>query len=265
MKLSISNIAWTQEQDKEVYNLMKKNGFSGVEIAPTRVVGENPYDKVDTASKWSQGIRNEYDFSVPSMQSIWYGVEEHIFRSDDERQELIDYTKKAIDFASAINCHNLVFGCPKNRVIYDKKNDYEKGISFFREIGEYALKKGTVIGMEANPDIYGTDYINDTTSAIQLVKDVESKGFLLNLDLGTMINNKESIDVIENEVDLINHVHVSEPFLKPIVEGREIHKEVASLLIKENYQNYVSIEMGRVEDLNTIEEAMKYISDCFKE
>ena len=31
-KLSISNIGWTKEQDQEVYYLMKKYGFSGLEM-----------------------------------------------------------------------------------------------------------------------------------------------------------------------------------------------------------------------------------------
>ena len=49
------------------------------------------------------------------MQSIWYGMIEK-FDSSDKRQKLIKYTKKAIDFAVAIECSKLVFGCPKNRV-----------------------------------------------------------------------------------------------------------------------------------------------------
>ena len=35
MKLSISNIAWDSENDKKVYELMKKYSYEGLEIAPT--------------------------------------------------------------------------------------------------------------------------------------------------------------------------------------------------------------------------------------
>lgn len=45
MDLSISNISWSAEQDSQVYELMQKHGFSGLEIAPTRIFPENPYDK----------------------------------------------------------------------------------------------------------------------------------------------------------------------------------------------------------------------------
>ena len=43
MNLSISNIAWDKENDEKVYKLMKENGFSGLEIAPTRVYITSKY------------------------------------------------------------------------------------------------------------------------------------------------------------------------------------------------------------------------------
>ncbi len=49
MKLSISNIAWDSENDKKVYELMKKYSYEGLEIAPTKVFLENPYEKLEKA------------------------------------------------------------------------------------------------------------------------------------------------------------------------------------------------------------------------
>ena len=43
MDLSISNIGWEALHDQEVYALMKACGFTGLEIAPTRIFPENPY------------------------------------------------------------------------------------------------------------------------------------------------------------------------------------------------------------------------------
>ena len=45
MKLSISNIAWDTSEDKMIYELMQNHGCSGLEIAPTRVFPEHPYDR----------------------------------------------------------------------------------------------------------------------------------------------------------------------------------------------------------------------------
>jgi sugar phosphate isomerase/epimerase len=261
MNLAISNIAWTAENDKVVYDMMKKQNYSGLEIAPTRIFPNNPYDNLKEAKIWLIGLERQYGFVIPSLQSIWYGRQEKLFGTDDERNILVDYTKKAVDFAVAIGCKNLVFGCPRNRTVTNNDN-MEIGIKFFTEIGNYALEKGTVIGMEANPPIYNTNYINDTSSAIELIKEVDSDGFKLNLDIGTMIQNEEPIDVLVGYVRMINHVHISEPNLKPI-EKRKIHKELKELLTAENYNGFISIEMGKTDDLHIIENTLDYVKEIF--
>lgn len=261
MKLSISNIGWTAEQDSQIYELMQSNGFMGLEIAPTRIFPETPYDRLKEAGVWAENLKKKYGFSIPSMQSIWYGKQEKIFGTKDEFKVLIDYTKKAIDFAATIDCKNLVFGCPRNRNIPDG-TDPVGGIKFFKEIGNYAAGKGTVIGMEANPQIYNTNYINDTESALELIQQVDSEGFKLNFDLGTMIHNQENAQIIKGNVNFINHVHVSEPGLKPI-KKRKIHQEIMEILASEGYQRYVSIEMGKVENSSVLEDAMTYVKGVF--
>ncbi|WP_443662274.1 sugar phosphate isomerase/epimerase family protein [Eshraghiella crossota] len=261
MKLSISNIGWAKENDTSVYNLMKKYGFHGLEIAPTRIFTELPYDKKEEAEEWSLDIKNEYGFSVSSMQSIWFGRQEKIFGCDEERNALLEYTKKAIDFASNIGCENLVFGCPRNRNLPDDA-DESVAVVFFKELGDYAYSKGTVIGMEANPPIYNTNFINDTKSALNLIEKVNSMGFRLNLDLGTIIQNDEDVSELIGKVPLINHVHISEPGLKPI-EERSIHIELKTLLEKEGYNRFISIEMGKVDDIGILEEKMDYVRRIF--
>ncbi len=263
MNLSISNIGWQKEQDEAVYSLLKNYGFLGLEIAPTRIFPETPYENITAATAWADELMNQYGFSVPSMQSIWYGRQEKLFGTKEERSTLLEYTKKAVDFAVSVHCHNLVFGCPRNRCIPENA-DQMIGTQFFREIGEYAAENGTVIGMEANPPIYNTNYINDTVSAIELIEEVNSPGFLLNLDIGTMIQNKESVDELKGKVKLINHVHISEPGLKPI-EKRVLHKQLKEVLAAEGYHGYISIEMGRqVDNIQMIENALIYLKEVFE-
>lgn len=260
-KLSISNIGWMEEQDEVVYSLMKKYGFEGLEIAPTRIFPEMPYDRLDLAADWVEKLRTRYGFTVPSMQSIWFRREEKLFGTEEERNILINYTKKAIDFAAAIHCGNLVFGCPRNRFVPDGAN-LEIGIQFFKTLGDYAAEKGTVIGIEANPTIYGTNYINDTLSALKLIKEVNSGGFLLNLDVGTMIQNGNSADELKGKVRLINHIHISEPGLK-VIEKRSLHQQIKDILAVENYQGFVSVEMKKNDDLQVIENTLCYVKEIF--
>ena len=261
MKLSISNIGWTKENDLTVYEMMKNKGYEGLEIAPTRIFPDHPYDRIEEANKWAEELKAENGFVIPSMQSIWYGRSEKLFGTDEERKALADYTKKAIDFAESIGCRNLVFGCPRNRNMPEGA-DENTAVVFFREMGEYAAEHNTVIGMEANPPIYNTNYINDTKAALDLIEKVGSIGFKLNLDVGTMIANKEDISVLSGREHHINHVHISEPGLKPI-EQRWLHKALSELLNDFGYNGFVSIEVGKQENVAELDRMMRYTEEVF--
>ena len=260
--MSISNIGWDAINDSKIYGLMQKNYFQGLEIAPTRIIENDPYSKCKEASVWAKKLKKRYGFVVSSMQSIWFGRQEHIFGTETERKELLIYTKKSIDFAVVIGCKNLVFGCPKNRVIPNACSD-DIAIDFFREIGEYAANKGTIIAMEANPPIYNTNYINDTEAAFNLIEKVDSKGFLLNLDVGTMIYNGEEVDELVGKVPLINHIHISEPGLKAI-EKRQLHLDLKDVLMAEKYDGFISIEMAKVKDISVLDKTMTYVRQVFE-
>ena len=254
---AISNIGWDASKDAAVYDLMKKYGYSGLEIAPTRIFPETPYENMKDAKEWAESLKKNEGFTVPSMQSIWFGRQEKIFGTLEERKILVEYTKKAIDFAEIIGCENLVFGCPRNRNIPEDANP-SIAVAFFKELGDYAAEHNTVIGMEANPPIYNTNYVNNTKEALELIERVDSKGFKLNLDVGTMIQNNELVEELAGYIQLINHVHISEPGLK-MIEQRELHGELMELLTREGYQRFVSIEIN-VNNLVVVRHQREYMA-----
>lgn len=257
MKLSVSNIGWDKEYNDEILLLLSKKGYNGIEIAPTAFVGENPYDNVDKAVDEKEKITEKYGLEISSMQSIWYGKQGNIFNKNDAKM-FIEYTKKAVDFANTINCHNLVFGCPKNRIKPDGISD-EEIIYFFKEIGNYAASKNLVIAIEPNPTIYGTNFINYTKEAFDFVKKINSDGIKVNIDFGAIIQNKENLEIIKDNIEFVNHVHISEPNLEKI-QIREEHKELVKILQKTNYSKYVSIEMKKTNDIEDLKQAINYIS-----
>lgn len=250
MKLAISNIAWQNDQDQEMYAFLKKHHITGLEIAPTRIFPEKPYDNLVQAKELADSLKGNYDLEICSMQSIWFGRTEKLFGSKKEQETLLNYTKKAILFAEVIGCHNLVFGSPKNRVIATT-NQYHSAVSFFKELGDFAYSHNTVLAMEANPVIYNTNFINTTSQAIDLVKEVDSKGFKVNLDLGTVIYNQEDINMID--LAYVNHIHISEPYLKEIMWGN-IHNQLLQVLNKNNYQGFISIEMSNQNTFDKVKE-----------
>lgn len=263
MKLAISNIAWSQEKDEMMYSFLQENGIEGVEIAPTRIFPENPYLHLEEANKFAERIKNEYQLVIPSMQSILYGRSEKLFGDSSDRKNLITYTKEAIDFAEACGCNNLVFGSPKNRAIEEGANReecYKMAYEFFSELGEYAKEHHTVLAMEANPTIYNTNYINTTEQAFELVRAVDSEGFKINADFGTILQNQEELDELEKMVPYFNHVHISEPYLA-IVEIKDIHKQFLNMLKKAGYNHFVSIEMGKQDNIKVVKNCILQLKE----
>lgn len=255
MKLSISNIAWTPEYDIEMFRFLQNTGFSGLEIAPTRVFTSEPYKHIAQAKKFAECLKNDYGLSVSSMQSIWYGISENIFSSQHDRDFLTRYTEKAIDFAEAVHCGNLVFGCPKNRVI-PNESYLPVAVEFFYNLGTYAHCHNTVIALEANPAIYNTNFINTTKEAFALCRQINNPGIMVNVDLGTIINNQEDFCVVEENIDLVNHIHISEPFLD-VIQRRELHKQIKNL----DYNRFVSIEMKNTDNINIVKDTVKYVKE----
>jgi len=261
MRLSISNIGWSPDLDNAMYDYLNKQNFTGIEIAPTRIFPEHPYDNKIAAKRFATNLKDKYGLTISSMQSIWYGKTENMFGTEAERSELLRYTKKAIDFACLIGCRNVVFGCPQNRNRKETLN-YTLAIKFFQELAAYAKEKETVIAMEPNPTIYHTNFINETAQAFELVKEVSSDGFKVNVDVGTIIQNQESLKVIEENISLVNHVHISEPFLEKI-EKRDLHRSISTILHEKKYGGYVSIEMKNLNDLCIVKATMDYVKEVF--
>lgn len=264
MNFSISNIAWAEKDDEIVYKLMKQYGFTGLEIAPTRFFSQNPYEHLAEARALTGKLSSEKGLEISSLQSILFGRNERIFENSEQREFIIDYLFKAIDFAAVMQCKNLVFGSPRNRFI-NGPEDYRIAVEFFETLGDYAYKNGTIISIEANPAIYGTNFINNTNEAVEIAKDVNSKGFKVNLDIGTVLINGEDIKKIRDLFEYVNHVHISEPDLLPI-ESREEHKTLVDLCREKGFEGFISIEMKKSEEhnLENIEKAMQYICEVFQ-
>ena len=235
MKLCISNIAWEKADDKQMYHLCSEMGYDGIEIAPTRIFPDNPYDHLTEAGNWAKSLQEEYALKIYSCQSIWYGRTEKIFGSNKEREGLIEYTKKALAFAEAVGAGSIVFGCPKNRNGFQKSPQENSKISteFFNKLADIAGEYHVIVKLNR-------DYIG------------------LNLDIGTILYNQEKMDSIKGYEKFISHVHISEPCLLEIKERKE-HKDILNLLKVVGYDKAVSIEMQKQESIEGICKAMRYI------
>ena len=255
--LSVSNMSFSNDLFDEFVSLMKENGYKGVELLPTKIIGSPLSNVVNDKDSINKVLKNQ--INVSSLQSILYGNSLNLFK-EDEVDELIESMKRVVDLAESINCHNLVFGCPKNRNM-DEGSDIKTAFKFFREIGDYAHAHNTIIAIEANPVIYNTNFLNYTKDAIDFAKKVNNPGVKVNLDLGTIIYNKEDIDDIFEDIDIINHIHISEPYLRQI-KINNIHYKLFEKVIEKNYSHYISLELKEGDfDLKKLIVDIKTLSD----
>ena len=255
MLYSISNIAWSKENDEEMYKFMECEGFHGIEIAPTRIISQNPYEFVEEAKCYKEYIFNKYGLSIASMQSIWYGRTENIFSEKKQRKALLEYTKKAFLFAEALECKNIVFGCPKNRNV-SGMDDYKMALDFFGKLGDLAQQYDTILAIEANPTVYGTNFLTTTEDVYDFVFRLNNPGIKINYDIGTVIYNQENLENLSKYLPVINHVHISEPNLESIQFG-DTQRRIIEILIQKNYQKYVSLEMRNLGDVENVKSVMK--------
>lgn len=261
MKVSISNIAWEQKSDEEMYLFLKDSGADGLEIAPTRVFSENPYGKIEDAKTYQKRMSEQYGLEISSMQSIWFGRNENIFADERQREILIEYTKRAFEFANVLHCKNLVFGCPKNRNI-NSEDDLKIAMEFFSKLGEFAQKEDTVLALEANPPIYNTNFLNTTREAYEMAVKIQMPGIKVNYDLGTVIQNEENILELNQMLPEINHVHISEPHLAEI-RYRALHENLFKLLREGEYNGYVSIEMKNTGDIAQVKKIVRILLENY--
>lgn len=267
--LSISNIAWTKDEDSEVYHLMQENGFRYFEIAPSRI-WEKPYEQTDDEIEKFKNVLKNNDITIIALQSLLFGHPEFaIFRDENTRRATLDYLKKNIILARKLGAQALIFGSPKNRIIGDisKETAYKIAIEFFQELGEFAQENNTCFCIEPNPAIYGGDFILTTQEAIQFVQDIDSPGLKLNIDLGTITANNEDLETtLRSAIPYAGHFHISEPFLEKINLDRAKYMRIREVLTKENYNLAISIEMKALEEatrLQIIEQTLNFVSNIY--
>lgn len=260
MKFSISNIAWHAEWDEFIYPKLKDSGFSAIEIAPLRTLSKGYDSTPEEFDLWWSGYSRYFD-EVASMQSLLFKLDLQIFESQENVKNVLSILEKGLLFAHKLNVRSLVFGSPAIRNV-NSNDEFENSKHFFRELANKAQAYGIHIALEPNPVIYNTNFMNTSMDALSYVKLIDHPNFGINLDLGTIIENNESIHAIINDdsIKWIKHVHISEPYLVPIQKERaQLHLELLKQLDQVGYEKYVSIEMKSGLDLNGLFEVVEYI------
>ncbi|MDP3443640.1 MAG: TIM barrel protein [Ignavibacteria bacterium] len=260
MKFSISNIAWPVEWDKQIFQKLIELGFDSIEIAPNRTLLNGYESTQEQINQWNKQYF-EFFSEISSMQSLLFKVESRIFESDETMEHVLKILEKGIRFASLLNVKTIVFGSPSIRNV-DNQEQYLRSQLFFTRLASFAKSVCINVALEPNPKIYNTNFLNNTTEAVEYVKYLNQSNLGINLDYGTIIENNELIHDImtEENIILIKHVHISEPYLTKInFQRRKEHVEFLKSLVSLNYSAYISIEMKSACTFEEIVDVLNYI------
>lgn len=269
MRIAISNLAWEQSENERIAEIMSAHNIEGVELAPTKMWPDLRI--ADVASilacrRWweARGIR------IVALQSLLFGRPDlKLFGSPEVRRKMLDYLGRAIEISARLGAHVLVFGSPKNRQAGDihPVAAMETAAEFFSCLGTMAQAAGVCIALEPNPEIYGCDFIRTSQEALQLVKRVANPGFQLHLDTAILAMSGERFeDAVEQCLEHLVHVHISEPMLGVIGEGRTDHANMARALRSSGYRDWVSIEMrsgSQTNNSSCVDRALDFVARTY--
>lgn len=246
MKWAISNIAWETDEDALVAALLRQNGITAIECAPTKYwpapCNPSEHDIAERRRWWEdQGIR------IVAVQAMLFGRPELNLLGDTAQQdETVAYTAGVLKVGAALGATRFVFGSPVNRdrTGLSDEEATSRGIAGFRRLAAAAHACGALLCVEPNPPQYKCNYLTTAAAALELVQAVSAEGIALHLDSGIMrINGEDPREALERGRPWLRHFHVSEPELKVVGSGRVDHAMIGHTLRDLAYDGYVSVEM----------------------
>lgn len=270
MKLAVSNIAWTNEEEPAVAVLLQKLGVKFIEIAPTKLWQDPTTIDRNEALAYVEFWRS-YGIEVVAFQSMLFNrTDLKLFDNTDNKQQTLTYLQNFTRLASLMGAGVMVFGSPKNRQRGNMSIDIADHIAepFFAEIGKTAAENGVNFCIEPNAEQYACDFITNAEQGINLVKKVASPGFGLHLDIACMTLAGDNIEAsIKLAEPILGHFHISSPMLGDVKPGTEVDHETAAAALRSiGYDKYVSIEMRPSQDgdnLTRVETAVKFAQSVY--
>jgi len=266
ISVAASNIAWSDKQDKQAQEILRKAGINAIEVAPTRLFPEvAKATRADIESLRQSWV--EEQLPVVSMQALLFGRPElKLFGNTADTKALVDYMTPVINLGGALGARPLVFGSPKNRLKGNLTFAQAKARAkpVFRQLGDLCAAADTVLCLEANAVQYGCDFMTTLEEAADIVATVDHPNVALVADTGNMLLSGDTCDDLNLVMDHVAHVHVSAPKLAPVLSEAQFIQSVVDCIKQHGYHGVVTLEMLAVDDnLETLSNCATFLSQLF--
>ncbi len=234
MRLGVSNLLWTQDQDEAVADLLNRRGIDAIDLVPTRYVDD--VAAVDTARL--HGIRRFWaarGIEIVGMQSLLHATTGlDIFGDAEARRRTAEHLHAVLRFGAEVGARQMVFGSWRNRRRGALAADaaLESAAAFFGEVALQAARLGVILTIEPISARYGNDFLLDHDEAARLVQRVGHAAFRLTLDVGCMgLAGEDPAVVVQRHGHLASHVQLAEFELAPLRADNALHASAGAALM----------------------------------
>ena len=191
------------------------------------------------------------------MQSIFFGKKFNIFNKSQHKQ-ILNHLRKVCIISKKLGAKNIIFGSPKNRIKGTlSKQDAEKiSINIFKKISILCYKYNINFCLEPNAKSYGCDFINKLNEANKILKKVNYRNFLINVDTGNIFqeDNVNSLPKIKNEN--VGNYQISEKKLGKLNKKNTKHQRILEKFSP--IDSFVSMEQKGLSRRNILQEIRKF-------
>jgi len=252
MDLCVSQLAWSSDKNEFFFDYIKKQNINKIECIFNKIINNKNYG--DNHFINFKKMTDRFDLEIYSSQSLFFGINCNNF----EDPAFLQHLGIIIEKSKILSLKVLVLGSPLIRKKLDNTN---KVSDIFFKLDEILKNTEIELSIEPNTRGYGGDFFYTTNE----INDFIIKNNFSNIK--TMIDThnleSENLDICEEfklYKENINHIHISEKKLQPIINF-EKYEKFMSLLKKKNYNKTITLEIVESENtLNSINNFSKILN-----
>jgi D-psicose/D-tagatose/L-ribulose 3-epimerase len=267
MKCSFSSIAWSKEDTDDVIEILIRNRIRHIDLIPSQIVTPLESLEVNQIANFKKTWFTK-GFSAIGMQSLFYERKDlKFFQSEESVKDSIAHFRRIANLANQLEITSLVLGSPQQRKIDSKKDSNDLVLFFFKQLSSICVENKLTLCLEPNSSHYDTNFLTTTAETAKFIERLSLPAIMMNFDTGCEIMNQgDPIESFSRYNDIIGHVHISAPYLKPVTAACIDHTKFSNLLRKKMYNKCIAIEMLNLEkrmQLFNIQVASKILKDYY--
>lgn len=263
MKVALLSLLFRRYHLDKIFEVAAEAGYDGVEIWGGRPQAY-PYDMDEARCEQVLELKQKYHLEVPMYTPEVLGYPFNIATTDEkERVETIDYLKKALDVAKAIEAPRIQLATGHAGYGTSRRKNFENVKYVLSTLAEYADKRGIDIILEA-VTLMESNVIIFLDDLVELIEDIGSPRIKGMLDTVTPTVHQETFaDYFEKLGDKMDYIHFIDSDGRdqhhfPIGEGKIPMQALMAIIRKYHYDGWLSSELvwpyGRDPELYAIQE-----------